>query len=128
MHCSGPVGVRSYRDLWAWQAAQAFKLEVFRLVRGSPPASTDLRYRSQILRATTSVTANIAEGFLRKSPNDFARFLGYAMGSVGEAEERLWDGIHLDYFTEAACAEAFRHARRCTATCARLRRTQRDRP
>ena len=80
------MGVRRYQDLIAWQMAEAFKTEVVGLVHESKGASANLRYRSQLLAAAQNISANVVEGFLRNSPGDFRRFLGMALGSVGEAE------------------------------------------
>jgi len=52
------MAVRRYQDLIAWQLAEEFKREVFRIVQQSKRA-LDLRYRSQLLDAASSITANI---------------------------------------------------------------------
>ena len=116
--------VRRYQDLIAWQLAERFKLEVYGLVLGSAGAQRDLRFTSQILEAARGVPSDITEGFLRCSPGDFARFLDYAIASLGEAEQRLNDGIQLKYFAAEACAEAFRLARRCLTASVRLKQSQ----
>ncbi len=125
-HVHGILGmvVRRYEDLITWQLGEAFKLEVVRLVLKSAEARADLRFKSQILDAARSVPANITEGFLRCSAGDFARFLDYALGSLGEAEQRLHDGIQLGYFSEEDCLEAFRLARRCLTAAVRLKQSQ----
>ena len=92
------MGENRYQDLIAWQTGNAFKQEVTRIVLSSLRASADLKYRSQVLAAAQSVPVNIAEGFLRKSPGDFRRFLAISLGSLGETESRLHDGIELSYF------------------------------
>jgi hypothetical protein len=66
------------------------------------------------------------EGFLRFSVGDFKRFLDYSLGSLGEAEGRLEDGIQLGYFDRGSCENAFRFAKRCLAATIRLKRSQRD--
>jgi four helix bundle protein len=117
-------GVRRYQDLIAYQVGTLFKQNVFRLVRGSPSARADFRFKTQLQEAARSVPANIAEGFLRNSPGDFARFLDIALGSLGEAEVHLTDGIELEYFRTEACAEAFALARRCLTASIRLKQSQ----
>ena len=118
------MAVRRYQDLIAWQLGEAFKLEVFRLVRASDGARCDHRFRSQLLEAARAVPANVIEGFLRYAPREFVRFIGFSIGSLGEAESRLRDGIQLRYFTEAECAGALHLARRCLTASVRLKRSQ----
>jgi four helix bundle protein len=120
---SGMVA-RRYQDLIAWQTAEGFKAEVFRIVLASARACADLDYKDQLFAAATSLPANIAEGFVRKSPGDFHRFLRISLGSLVEAEVRLRDGIALAYFTEKDCALAFRFGRRCAVASTRLANTQ----
>jgi four helix bundle protein len=121
---SRAVGVRRYHELFAWQLADAFKQEVFALARRSPAASADVRYRAQLLDAAGAVSKDIAEGFVRCSRREFARFLGYALGSLVEAETRLRDGVELQYFTDNECRNAFRLARRCFGATLRLKQSQ----
>ena len=117
--------VPRYQDLIAWQMADHFKAEVFRLLKASPNAWSDFRYRSQLLSASTSVTANLVEGFRRFSPTEFPKFIDYSVASLGEAEQRLRDGIELGYFKAEDCASAFRFARRCLTASLRLKHSQR---
>ena len=115
---------RRFQDLIAWQTGDQFKAEVFRLVLGSPAACRDFRFKSQILDAAAGVPKNIVEGFLRFSPREFRRFLDYALGSLGEAEERLKDAIQLGYVAGPDCAAAFKLARRCLTATVRLKQSQ----
>ena len=91
------MAVARYQDLIAWQLADQFKSEVFRLVKSSTEASRNLRSRNQLLDPTCSVASNLVEGFRRFSPGEFARFIDYSLASLGEAEQRLHDGIALGY-------------------------------
>lgn len=116
--------VRNYKDLFAWQAADAFCAEVIRLVRASPEACRDHRFRDQLTDAALAVPSDIAEGFLRRSPAEFCRFLKYGLGSLAEAEGRLRAGIALGYFSAEDCQPAFRHGRRCLTASIRLKRSQ----
>ena len=118
------MGVRHFRELVAWQRADEFKLEIQTIVRESPDASADLRYRSQLLEAAGAVSKDIAEGFLRYSAPTFARFLDYGLGSLVEAETRLADGIERGYFMRSRCEAAFRLARRCFTATIRLKKSQ----
>jgi four helix bundle protein len=119
------MAVRHHRDLIAWQLADQFKSEVIRLVKSNPAAWGDLRYRSQLVASSTSVTANLVEGFRRYSSGEFPRFIDYSLASLGEAEQRLRDGIELGYFKGKDCEAAFLLARRCLTASIRLKQSQR---
>jgi four helix bundle protein len=73
-----------FRGLIAYQKAEILADEVFRAVSHLP-----VRYQylaSQVIRAATSVPANIAEGYGRSSLGDYVRFLEIARGSLNELE------------------------------------------
>jgi four helix bundle protein len=118
------AGVRNYESLFAWQLAEQFHQQVLTLVRHSSAASCNYGYRDQLLNASSDVSKDICEGFLRCSPLVFANFLGYALGSLGEAERRLKDGLIRGYFSQPECAEALLLARRCFTAIIRLKQSQ----
>ena len=99
------MGVKRLEDLVAFRLALEFKRGVYAIVRKSPQAWNDLRYRSQLFDAASGVEANIAEGWKRFSAGDMALFLRYALSSLEEAKRRLKDGIDRGYFTDSDCSE-----------------------
>ena len=107
----------------AWQLADAFKREVYRLLAENPQASADLRFRDQLRNSAASGAMNIAEGFYRYRPREFARFLSIALASLGEAALWLKDGIDRGHFTADNCEQAFHLARRCRIATLRLRQS-----
>ena len=52
--------------------------------------------RSQLLRATSSIAANISEGASQATAAQYARFLGIAIGSASETESHLVLAIRLN--------------------------------
>jgi len=64
------AGLKRYWEFDAWQLAEKFKKEIYRIVTSSPAACADLKYRGQTLDAAARASANFAEGFLRRSPGD----------------------------------------------------------
>ncbi len=118
------MGVRRYQDLITWQLADAFEREVSRLVAASARAAADRRFSDQLLHAAASVPANISEGFLRKSPGDFRRFLDYALGSIAETESRIRAGTGRGYFSDSQAAPALLLARRTLTAAIRLKQSQ----
>ncbi|HUR21725.1 MAG TPA: four helix bundle protein [Vicinamibacterales bacterium] len=110
------MGVQRVEDLRAFQHARAFKCEVYALVRASPDANRDLKYRSQLFESAASVEMNIVEGWRRFGAGEIAQFLRFSRASLQEAEHRLRDGVDRGYFTLQACGPALDHASQCGAT------------
>lgn len=59
--------------------------EAYRITK-SFPREEQYRLTSQLLRASTSVAANIAEGHGRGTRKDYARFIRISRGSLSETE------------------------------------------
>src|SRR5262245_24927952 len=74
---------KRYQDLVCWQLADELEQLVFELT-ATVPAFRDFKFRDQIRDSSSSATRNIAEGFARYWPRDFARFLTIARSSLTE--------------------------------------------
>jgi four helix bundle protein len=77
-----------YRKLMVWEKAHALAVEINGIamrIRGG----THAPLRNQMVRAALSIPANIVEGRAQNGEKDFARFIGYAMGSAAELEYHL---------------------------------------
>jgi four helix bundle protein len=97
--------VKNYQDLIGWQKAMDLVEVVYHLTKRFP--SEELYgLTSQIRRAAVSVPSNIAEGQGRSSPNDFARFLSIAHGSLREVETQILIAVRLKYLQESDAAQA----------------------
>jgi four helix bundle protein len=96
-------GVRSYRDLVAWQKAMTLVRDVYRCT-GSFPQSEVYGLTAQLRRAAISVPSNIAEGQGRASTGEFKQFLGHARGSLLEVETQLLIARELNYLHSEGCA------------------------
>ncbi len=72
----------NFEKLEVWSKAVAFAGLIYRLTKGFP---SDERFglTNQIRRAANSIASNIAEGSARP-PADYAKFVGYAAGSLYE--------------------------------------------
>lgn len=77
--------LKNYKELQVWQKAYQVCLEIYRLTKSFPQ---DERYglTSQIRRAAVSVPSNIAEGYGRKTTNEYIQALYIAYGSTCEIE------------------------------------------
>ncbi|MFC7377765.1 four helix bundle protein [Brevundimonas sp. GCM10030266] len=86
--------VRSYRDLIVWQKSMVLAADVYWLTREFPKHE-EYRISGQMIRAATSIPANIAEGHGRGTRKDYAHFVSIAKGSVAELETFLLLAIDL---------------------------------
>ncbi len=77
---------RGYMKLDVWQKA----LMLYQLVQVAVCKETrvDFKSRSQIVDAAQSVSANIAEGYSRRSINEYIQFLYIALASLSETLTR----------------------------------------
>ena len=82
------MSVRDFRDLVAWQLADALRWEVIQFT-SEGRAARDFRFRDDIRASAGSAPANIAEGFGRFRPRPFAQFLEYAKASLEETQDHL---------------------------------------
>ena len=92
------AGARAYTELDAWKLANQLKLGVYALIRAGEVQQRDFEFRDQIRNAAASAPRNIAEGFGRYVPRDFAQYLRIANGSLMETTNHLHDGVDRGYF------------------------------
>ena len=78
---------RGYMKLIVWQKA----MELFGLVWKITYVETkiDFKLRSQVADAAQSISANISEGYGRRSVKEYIQFLYIALGSAAEAMTRM---------------------------------------
>lgn len=79
---------QSYQDLDVWQRAMTLAEKAY-TITALFPKSEMFGLTNQIRRASSSVPANIAEGWARHNNNEFAYFLRIAHGSLRELESHL---------------------------------------
>ena len=84
------AGWKDFREIAAWQHAQAVKLRMYALLE-RPRIKQDFEYAKQLRAAARSGPANIAEGFGRFGNKEFARFVRIAKGSEQELLNHLID-------------------------------------
>jgi four helix bundle protein len=91
--------VKSFEELDAWRKAQELVLAVYRAT-GKFPKDEQFGIVSQLRRAASSIPANIAEGFGRRSTKDLLRYLEIAGGSLEETRYFLRLSLDLHYLEE----------------------------
>ncbi|KAB1063605.1 four helix bundle protein [Tamlana haliotis] len=74
---------KSFEDLKVWQKGHQFVLEVYKMSKAFPREEI-YGLTSQFRRAAVSITANIAEGYKRKSAKEKLRFYNFSQASLEE--------------------------------------------
>ncbi len=72
-----------FEKLEVWQNSRKLVKEIY-LATSSFPENEKFGITNQLRRASTSISANIAEGFSRQSNKEKSRFLNVAFGSTIE--------------------------------------------
>ena len=93
------MATKSYKELIVWQKAHSFVLKVYSFSE-SFPKSELYGLTSQFRRAAVSIAANIAEGYVKKSPADKVRFFNISLGSLEECSYYIILSKDLNYITE----------------------------
>lgn len=76
--------INSYKELKFWKTSWQTSLLIVQLTRRLPNERATWVITDQILRASFSIGANIAEGFGRYRGREYSRFLQIALGSARE--------------------------------------------
>ncbi len=91
--------IKTYKDLIVWQKSMEVVEIVFKETK-SFPGSELYGLVSQMKRAAVSIPSNIAEGFGRNSPKEFAQFYSISYGSALELETQLIIAKRIGYLNE----------------------------
>jgi len=76
--------IRSFEDLIVWQKAHRFFIDVVQDVEGFSSRTAGREIANQVLRSASSISANIAEGFGRRTGREYTHYLIVARGSTTE--------------------------------------------
>lgn len=94
-----------FEELKIWKESVKFAIEVYTLTK-KLPKHEQFGLTSQLNRAVTSISLNIAEGHGRNSDADFSRFIQISIGSLNELvtllyiclEEKYINKVEFDLF------------------------------
>ncbi|MEI7578898.1 MAG: four helix bundle protein [bacterium] len=103
------MSIKEFNQLFVWQESHQLVLRIYTLSEIFPERE---RYSltSQIRRAASSITSNIAEGFARKSIKEKIQFYYIASGSVSEVKSQLFLVKDLNYIDLDAHTKLFSQA------------------
>lgn len=91
--------MQDFHKLTVWEKAHALTLEIYR-VTNKFPNEEKFGLVSQMRRSAASIPTNIAEGCVRSTDADFARFLYISLGSTSELEYQLLLAKDLAYLDQ----------------------------
>lgn len=94
--------IKIFYDLDAWKKGHQLALEIYKATKDFPKEEL-YGVVSQLRRAASSVTANIAEGFARYHYKDKVRFYHQARGSAAEVQNFLLLAKDLNYINLDKC-------------------------
>jgi len=80
--------MNSYKELIVWQKSFELAKAVYKITKKFPKEET-YGLTSQMRRASVSIPSNIAEGYSRKSRQEYIQFVRIAFGSGAELETQL---------------------------------------
>ena len=88
--------MNGYNNLKVWNKAYKLTLKIYSLTKKYPKEET-YGLTSQMRRASVSIIANIAEGYSKRSLNEYIHFVTIALGSCNELEVHIMLSNDLKY-------------------------------
>jgi four helix bundle protein len=95
------MAAKTFEDLEVWKKAHSLVLSVYAMTADFPREEL-FGLTAQLRRAAVSVPANIAEGFIKRSKADKARFYNISQGSLEECRYYFILARDLGYADTAA--------------------------
>ncbi len=110
---------RTIRELVAWQLANEQDAVIFELIQ-TGPCTRDLTFCDQIRDSSGAVAPLIAEGFVRFTAREFAKYLRWAKAEIAETQTHLVKAEQRRYFTDEQLQRAWRISKRTMSATSRL--------
>ncbi len=98
--------IERFEDIQAWKKARELVKSIYQ-VTSEGGFARDYSLKDQIRRASVSIMSNIAEGFSRRSTNEFTQFLFIAKGSAGEVQSQLYIALDQGYISQEKFDELY---------------------
>lgn len=96
--------IKNFYDLESWKKGHKLVLKIYKITADFPKEEI-YGITSQIRRASSSITANIAEGFARYHYKDKIRFYYNSRGSAAEVQDFLLLAKDLSYIGIGNCKD-----------------------
>lgn len=97
--------VKDFKDVQIWQKAiELFKMSVSD-IKNFPQNRISYSVSDQFFRSTSSISANIAEGYGRDGDQELHRFCQIAKGSLDESKDWVYKLLILSYIKQERAEE-----------------------
>ena len=93
------MSTKSFEHLIVWQKAHQYVLSIYKITKHYPREEM-FGLINQMRRAAISITANIAEGYIRIGTKEKLRFYNISQGSLEETRNFILLSKDLEYITE----------------------------
>jgi four helix bundle protein len=90
--------IKSFEDLEIWRIGHNLAVEIYKLTNTFPKSEL-YGIVSQLRRASTSIPANIVEGYYRNTTKELIQFLYHSRGSCGEVIYFIMLSRELNYIS-----------------------------
>jgi len=103
---------KSFKELEVWKKSRVLRKDLSKIAK-SFPAEEKYKLTDQLIRASRSVTANIAEGYGRYHYQENIQFCRQSRGSLTEVQDHLTVAIDEEYIDEALYTQLDKQAEEC---------------
>lgn len=114
------MGARHVRDLAAFRLCEDL-MKMVEAATATGRVARDFKFCDQINDAALDATSDVAEGFVRYYPREFARFLDYSLSSLEEVWVRVEAGYRKSYFPASTASQLLRQIARAKSAIRGLR-------
>lgn len=97
---------KGFEKIISWKKARELNKEIYRLTTATE-FSKDFALRDQIRRASIPISSNIAEGFGKKTNQEFTYFLNVAQASCYEVKSQLYLALDIGYVSKLEFEQVF---------------------
>ncbi|HET54128.1 MAG TPA: four helix bundle protein [Ignavibacteria bacterium] len=111
-----------FEKLEVWNMALEYTDAIYKIV-AQMPSCEEFNLKSQIIRAVTSISLNIAEGSTTQSNPEYARFLSMSIRSCVEVIACLHLARRRNYITQEVFESAYEFGDKLFAKLQALRKT-----
>jgi four helix bundle protein len=102
-----------YYELPVYKVCRVFRKKISSIARKHFPKSEEYHLRAQVLDSSSSITANIAEGFGRFHHQENIQFCRMSRGSIDETPEHMITGYDEKYITKEILSDVNKEYKSC---------------